>query len=924
MHTEEPHELLFVDRGATKGMLKWARQLAIDNDHYHIVECVSQAGWAESINDAIQKANGDIIVLMHNDVVVPEGWLKAFKMCIKLEPNAGVVGPMSNRAAGVQQLIYSDESDRVEFESAAKDFSEQNQYRRVGAHKLSDFFLVFRRELPEKIGYFDEQFFSEQVGVEDFCDRAAAGGYRNLIAADIYVYHYDRHILNKKVLTKNPAGDEDRKKFKEKWNGTQNPEAKAFQTVLFLSKANEFSQKGQTDQAVEILLNAIGIQPEEKRLYQVLAEILVAAKRFQDAKDAIDEMPSESSSQEIEKAVLLGYAEEGLENYEASRACIEQVLSMNPSHARALNLKGILAYRSSDRNSAEKYFKQAIASDPGYGEPYTNLGMLALDDDRVQEALKFFEKAFRLTPTDIDIATNYHSLIAQFAKYWKAEDVAREAAGLYPRNQKIKYMLIDFLVQQEKYETAMPEVEDAIIRFGIDDGVLAAALKLREKLGPMTIKKSSKKAPVSLCMIIKDEEKYLARCLASAKPIVDEMIVVDTGSADRSKDIAVTFGARVYDYDWQNDFASARNFSISKASGEWILILDGDEVISPLDYERFNKIVAKKPGTPVAYSITTRNYSKVPNIVGWVPNDGRYPAEEAAIGWLPSEKVRLFYGMDQIRFEGAVHELVDPFLKRNGIEIKKCSIPVHHYGRLDKEKLDRKGEIYFDIGRKKLSEKGEDINALRELAIQATILEKNQEAFELWQRLLALNPNSKLAAIAYVNMGTIYNRMERFEDALDAGQKAVACDPDLKEARYNLAMAELHCGNALNTIRILEDLLSAFPDYPPAQFILSAAYCCAGSKEKGLDGIRKLKSTPMGAHLHIPCVELGQSLLAAKKVQYAVWVLGATIECDMVNKEILDLFNECIKMNDKDQELTEIPLTGIEDRQVVKFQDLPQ
>jgi hypothetical protein len=59
-------------------------------------------------------------------------------------------------------------------------------------------------------------------------------------------------------------------------------------------------------------------------------------------------------------------------------------------------------------------------------------------------------------------------------------------------------------------------------------------------------------------------------------------------------------------------------------------------------------------------------------------------------------------------------------------------------------------------------------------------------------------------------------------------------------------------------------------------------------------------------------------------VQYAVWVLGAAIECGMVNKEILDLFNECIKMNDKAQELTVIPLTGIEDRQVVKFQDLPQ
>jgi tetratricopeptide (TPR) repeat protein len=249
---------------------------------------------------------------------------------------------------------------------------------------------------------------------------------------------------------------------------------------------------------------------------------------------------------------------------------------------------------------------------------------------------------------------------------------------------------------------------------------------------------------------------------------------------------------------------------------------------------------------------------------------------------------------------------------------------VHHYGRLDKEKLDRKGEIYFDIGEKKLSEMGEDINALRELAIQATILEKNQEAFELWQRLLALNPAPNLAAIAYVNLGTIYCRLAKFDDALDAAKRAVECAPDLKEARYNHAMAELHCGNAQNTIRILESLLDGFPDYPPAQFILSAAYCCAGQKEKGVDGIRKLKMTPMGAYLKMPCIELAQSLLEAKKMEYALFVLGAAIECDIVNQGILDLFTECIKMNDKAQQLSETALTGLTDRPPVRFEDLPQ
>jgi tetratricopeptide (TPR) repeat protein len=861
---------------------------------------------------------------MHNDVAVPDGWLKAFKMCFKLEPKIGVVGPVSNHAAGIQQLMPPDDSDRLEFESVAEAFREQNQYRRVATRKLAGFCLAFRRDLPDTIGYFDEQFASEEMIVEDFCNRSVTGGYQNLIAADTYVFHYDRHKVKKSASTANSAGGDDREKYNEKWNGTQNPVAKTLQTVKYISNANELSQKGQIDQAVEILLNAMRVQPEEKRLYLELAEILVAAKRFQDAKDVLNEMPSENGSLEIKKVLLSGYAEEGLENYEAARASVEQVLAMDPAHARGLNLKGILAYRNNDRDSAEKYFKRAIASDRGYGEPYTNLGMLQLETKQPEEALKFFEKGFILSPTDLDIATNYHVFIEGLGDFEKTEDLARQAAELYPNNQKIKYMLIDSLIRQGKYEMAMLEIEDAIIKFGIADGILDAALKVREKLGPMTVDPSSKKVPVSLCMIIKDEEKYLSRCLASIKPIVDEMIVVDTGSTDRSKDIATCLGAQVYDYEWENDFAAARNFSISKASGEWILIMDGDEVISPLDYDAFKKIVAKKPKAPVAYSITTRNYSKVPNIVGWVPNDGQYPDEEATFGWLPSEKVRLFYGKDQIRFEGAVHEMVDPLLKRNGIEIKKCRIPVHHYGRLDQEKLGRKGETYFDIGQKKLSEMGEDVRALWELAIQATVLEKNQQALELWQRLLALNPNPKLAANAYVNMGNIFNRLGIFEDALAAGKKAVEHDPDLKEAQYNQALAELQCGNAPKTISILEDLLNRFPEYPPAQFILSAAYCCAGPKEKGLAGIRKFKNTALGAHLEIPCLELAQSLLAAKKVEYAMQVLGAAIECDIINKEILDLFTECIQMNDKAQQLSEIPPTELMNRPPIKFENLPQ
>ncbi|MGD9363943.1 MAG: tetratricopeptide repeat protein, partial [Desulfobacterales bacterium] len=415
--------------------------------------------------------------------------------------------------------------------------------------------------------------------IEDFCQRAVSEGYQNLIAADTYIHHYDRHKTKKSASARNQAITADRKKYKEKWNGTQNSQTKALVALQLLARAAELSQKGQIDPAVEVLLGAIGAQPEDPRVYLGLSEILLAAKRFQSAKEALIEMPPADENQEMRKEQLLAYAEEGLENYETAQTHIEQVLLMNPDHPPALNLKGILAYRNRNITLAEKYFKQAIDSDPGYGDPYTNLGMLALEVDRPQDTLKLFEKAFRLNPTDNDIANNYHSVIGATADFSKAEVLAREAAALYPENQKIKYMLIDFLIQQGQYEMAMVDIEDAIIKFGNDNGVIDAALKVRDKLGPISIQKSSKKSSVSVCMIIKDEEKYLARCLASVKPIVDEMIVVDTGSSDRSKDIAIAFGARVYDYEWENDFAKARNYSISKASGEWILILDGDEVI---------------------------------------------------------------------------------------------------------------------------------------------------------------------------------------------------------------------------------------------------------------------------------------------------------------------------------------------------------
>ena len=76
---------------------------------------------------------------------------------------------------------------------------------------------------------------------------------------------------------------------------------------------------------------------------------------------------------------------------------------------------------------------------------------------------------------------------------------------------------------------------------------------------------------LTLSMIVKNEEQYLHGCLKSVKDVADEIIIVDTGSTDSTKDIASSFGAKIYDFDWIDDFSAARNFALEKSTGDWIL-----------------------------------------------------------------------------------------------------------------------------------------------------------------------------------------------------------------------------------------------------------------------------------------------------------------------------------------------------------------
>ena len=97
---------------------------------------------------------------------------------------------------------------------------------------------------------------------------------------------------------------------------------------------------------------------------------------------------------------------------------------------------------------------------------------------------------------------------------------------------------------------------------------------------------------ISLCMIVRNEEKVLGRCLACVQGFADEIIIVDTGSTDRTKEIAFSFTDKVYDFKWKDDYAAARNFAFSKGPGDYLFWLDADDVVR--QEERRNSVLSGK------------------------------------------------------------------------------------------------------------------------------------------------------------------------------------------------------------------------------------------------------------------------------------------------------------------------------------------
>jgi tetratricopeptide (TPR) repeat protein len=248
-------------------------------------------------------------------------------------------------------------------------------------------------------------------------------------------------------------------------------------------------------------------------------------------------------------------------------------------------------------------------------------------------------------------------------------------------------------------------------------------------------------ARISLTMIVKNEERALPACLAAARPWVDEIVVVDTGSTDGTREIAQAHGARVVEWAWRDDFAAARNESLRHATGDWVLALDADEILTPASGPALRQ-ACEVGREVVAYEI---------KIVCPREGDGGL----VRLNWFP----RLFRRLPDVRWEGVIHEQVVASLSGHG-RIERGPIEVIHAGyKLTPEQMTAKAKRNIALLERQLREEADYAPGWFQLAETYMLVGRIEEAIAAYRRCLRLLQLSRLTlapgvvAIALQNLG---------------------------------------------------------------------------------------------------------------------------------------------------------------------------
>lgn len=381
--------------------------------------------------------------------------------------------------------------------------------------------------------------------------------------------------------------------------------------------------------------------------------------------------------------------------------------------------------------------------------------------------------------------------------------------------------------------------------------------------------KDSQRPTLGAIMIVKDEEERIASILSDIEGIVDEIVVVDTGSQDKTVEIARSYGAKVGFFAWCNDFSAARNKSIELAESDYLFWLDADDRVNTENQRKIPELKKDlRPGKDRGYLL------RVINQVG-----------EASS--LIALQLRIFPNRKNIMFEGRIHEQILPSMERSGIKIENMEIIIDHAGYRDNKTIEDKARRNLEILLDELHEGRLDANHLFRIAMSYYSLNEYEKCLEYMKRARQDHGNENWYKYSFIVIAECNARLSMTENALQELRQAARVFPETGILFYFLGTLCLQTGRIEEAISALGKAVSlgvtidTFPLPSDIQEMMPFYYGIAMEKAGKIgEAIKAYRASLRVNAQFIPAQKaLGMALLQTGEVADAISFLEKVIEC---------------------------------------------
>ena len=622
-HTSD-FQLVIVDDGSTDGSVDWIKSQCQLYKNTIAIFIDKNSGFPSAVNAGLGEASGENIIILNNDVLVTPGWADSMLSSIPVAEkllnlnNIGMVGPVSNYAGGSQAIPF-DQYSLDQLDSNATQHRQNNKDHILFTGFLSFFCVLITRKCLNNIGPLNESFSPGLWEDNEFCLRAQLKGFQLIIDQSTFVHHFGSSTFMLDSAKYNQTFHANHMKLLSQFYD-DSPEkligvcrVKNQKSFLFnaLSRASDFC-----DEIIVLCDNCTDNSAEIARTFKKVSYVIESDSPFNEARD-----------RSLLMRTALNRGADWCFSFDADE----------------------LIEESFTRKVAEKLMHPVDPQILGYGFNFRTffLGETHYRTDGVFGSM-WGVRMWKISPNSYSQSSGHYGLHCTHCSPIPRFNVRR-----------LRYRI-------KHYGYSTPEMCNEKLSFYSKKDP-TPSLRQTSPIGyrhitqeGFSLMEYKEKNSLSLAMIVKNEVPNIFSFLIDCYFMFDEIIIVDTGSNDDTKKVASLFTDKIYDFKWNGNFGSARNFVKSKCSGDWIMQMDPDEKIPA---QNISTIYEMLEGGVDCWLFKFENYQKDGSIIF-------------------SDNIRLFKNIDGLEWGWFCHENMSKSIDKFKLSVVEAPFNLQHFGFL--------------------------------------------------------------------------------------------------------------------------------------------------------------------------------------------------------------------------------------------------